>query len=216
MDEIEFVSNYTDRSTDNGFQFEFHCNRCRNGYRSAFQPWAAGVAGSALDAASSLLGGFFNQASDAASRVRSATWQQARDNAFKKATIEIKPQFMQCPRCNGWVCQKRCWNAARSLCKNCAPDLATEISAQQSAKAMEKIMTDVTADAEDAKVISSVGTNKVKATAACSKCGAALAPGAKFCPECGEKVSAQKHCTECGAALPPNAKFCGECGAKAQ
>ena len=212
MDEIEFVSNYTDRSTDNGFQFEFHCNRCRNGYRSAFQPWAAGVDGSALDAASSLLGGIFSQASNAASHVRSATWQQARDNAFKKATIEIKPQFIQCPRCSSWVCRKRCWNEARGLCKNCAPDLATEISAQQSAKAMEKISSDVTADADDVETIGSVGTTKMKA--ACPKCGAPLAPGAKFCPECGEKLSTQRHCTECGAALPANAKFCGECGAK--
>jgi membrane protease subunit (stomatin/prohibitin family) len=214
MDEIEFVSNYVDKSTDNGFQYEFHCNRCNNGYRTSFQPWAAGAVSNALDAANSLFGGVFNQASNAASRVRSATWQQAHDNAFKKAVEEIRPQFAQCPRCSGWVCRKRCWNEQRGLCKNCAPDLATEISAQQSAKAIEKIMTDVGADAEDSKVIGGVGTAKVKA--ACPKCGTPLLPNAKFCPECGEKLNLKKHCTECGAELPPNAKFCGECGAKTQ
>ena len=30
--EIEFTTNYSDLSTDNGFQFEFRCNRCGNGY----------------------------------------------------------------------------------------------------------------------------------------------------------------------------------------
>ena len=49
----------------------------------------------------------------------------------------------------------------------------------------------------------------------CTKCGAALASGAKFCGECGTPVpvaAAPAFCTKCGAALAPGAKFCGECG----
>lgn len=76
---------------------------------------------------------------------------------------------------------------------------------------------------------------------ACSKCGAALPVGAKFCLECGEKVAVSvdsmvcpscgknvqrgKFCPECGykfvivcpkcgATLIPGAKFCPECGEK--
>lgn len=33
---IQFVANYDDLSTDKGFQFKFHCDRCRNGYLSRF------------------------------------------------------------------------------------------------------------------------------------------------------------------------------------
>jgi len=54
------------------------------------------------------------------------------------------------------------------------------------------------------------------AAAQCAKCSAALAAGAKFCAECGQKVEAptQRHCTECGAVVAAAAKFCAECGAK--
>ena len=76
----------------------------------------------------------------------------------------------------------------------------------------------------------------------CAKCGASVAPNAKFCPECGEKIvnlaeneiicpacgektQKGKFCQECGAPLirkcpkcgveiPNGAKFCLECGEK--
>ncbi len=47
----------------------------------------------------------------------------------------------------------------------------------------------------------------------CIRCGAAIAPNAKFCPECGASQAAPK-CVSCGAMLPPGTKFCPECGAK--
>ncbi len=211
MDTIEFTRNYNDHSTDRGFQFEFHCDRCGNGYKTQFQPWAMGSVSGALDAASSLFGGFFNDAANLGERVRSSQWQQARDKAMVEAIQQIKPNFLQCPRCSSWVCKKNCWNQQRGLCKNCAPDLAVEISAQQSAKAMEKIHSDIVADADDSKVIGSVGTTKVQAS--CPNCHAPLASNAKFCAECGYKIAeASKFCTNCGGKLAPGAKFCAECG----
>ena len=54
---IQFITNYDDLSTDKGFQFDFHCDQCRNGYMSHFQPNAVGIAGRLLQAASSLFGG---------------------------------------------------------------------------------------------------------------------------------------------------------------
>lgn len=213
MEHIEFTRNYSDHSTERGFQFEFHCDRCGNGYRTPFQAWTLGTAAGALNAASSLFGGIFNQAADVTERVRSAQWQQAKDKAFAEAVEQIRPNFLQCPRCSSWVCKKACWNQARGLCKNCAPDLAVEISAQQSAKAVEKIYSDVSADAEDSKVIGGVGDKKVAAS--CPNCHAPLAGNAKFCPECGYKLAdAKKFCAECGAQLTPGAKFCPECGTK--
>lgn len=74
-------------------------------------------------------------------------------------------------------------------------------------------------------------------TVACGKCGAAMNPKAKFCPECGAASGVKcpkcnavvKECTKfcpecgssmnavcpkCGAAVKPGAKFCPECGDK--
>ena len=43
---IEFTSNYSDLSTNQGFQFEFNCDRCGGGYRSNFKPSATGTVSS--------------------------------------------------------------------------------------------------------------------------------------------------------------------------
>ena len=53
-------------------------------------------------------------------------------------------------------------------------------------------------------------------TVKCAKCGAAMAAGAKFCPECGTPsappAAAGPKCAKCGAQLTAGAKFCPECG----
>jgi len=49
--------------------------------------------------------------------------------------------------------------------------------------------------------------------AACIKCGAAIAAGSKFCPECGAGQAAPQ-CAKCGAQLAAGTKFCPECGAQ--
>ena len=53
----------------------------------------------------------------------------------------------------------------------------------------------------------------------CSRCGAELKPGAKFCTKCGQPVGAPQMksesvatCSKCGAVLKPGAKFCTKCG----
>lgn len=52
------------------------------------------------------------------------------------------------------------------------------------------------------------------AGAVCSACGAKIAAGAKFCPECGAKQATETFCTSCGKPIPAGTKFCPECGAK--
>jgi hypothetical protein len=209
---IEFVSNYSDRSTDQGFQFEFSCNRCGAGYRTKFQSWATGTVANVLDGASSLFGGIFGQAANIGERVKSAGWQKARDDAFSAAIKEIRPSFVQCPKCQSWVCRAKCWNNKRGMCKGCAPDLAVEMSAAQSSKAVEEIWAGAQTADED-KVDPNAWKETVKAS--CPQCGVPLATNAKFCPECGAKLNTAQHCTECGAKMTPGAKFCPECGHKA-
>ena len=43
----------------------------------------------------------------------------------------------------------------------------------------------------------------------CTRCGAGLAGGARFCAACGAAVDG---CPACGAAVPPGARFCPSCG----
>ena len=213
MDAIEFTRNYSDLSTDRGFQFEFQCDRCGNGYKTTFQAWTMGTVSGALDAASSLFGGVFNQAANLSERARSAQWQQARDKALVEAIQEIKPNFVQCPRCSSWVCKKSCWNNARGLCKNCAPDLGVEMAAAQASRTTQEIWEHSQVAEEDRAMLKEESWRAgVRAT--CPKCNAPLAKDAKFCPECGAAIQADKHCTKCGAKLAVGAKFCAECGTK--
>lgn len=50
----------------------------------------------------------------------------------------------------------------------------------------------------------------------CVNCGAKIASGAKFCPDCGTPaIPVKRICTACGAELPADTKFCPDCGTKA-
>ena len=46
----------------------------------------------------------------------------------------------------------------------------------------------------------------------CASCGAELAAGARFCPNCGAPVTATT-CATCGADVAADARFCAACGA---
>jgi TM2 domain-containing membrane protein YozV len=54
----------------------------------------------------------------------------------------------------------------------------------------------------------------------CPSCGGDVAPGQKFCSQCGANVdsvpsaSSQNCCRQCGAKLQPNQTFCSSCGAR--
>ncbi len=213
-DKIAFTRNYTDHSTNQGFQFEFHCDRCGTGYRTRFQASTLGTISNALDAASSLFGGLLGRAADLGERARTATWQKAHDDAFVAAMEELKPDFAQCPRCSSWVCRKSCWNNGKGLCKGCAPDLGVEMAAAQASRTVEEVWAHSKVAQEDREMLKDESWRAgVRAT--CPSCSAPLAANAKFCPECGAKIHDNDHCPQCGAALAAGAKFCGDCGAKA-
>jgi hypothetical protein len=66
MGMLQFVSNYDDLSTDKGYQFKFHCDKCGNGYMSRYQPSLTGTGGSLLRAAGDLFGGGLSSAGNSA------------------------------------------------------------------------------------------------------------------------------------------------------
>ena len=210
---IQFVANYDDLSTDKGFQFKFHCDRCRNGYMSRFQPNALGIAGSLLNAASNFFGGLGGVES-AAYQIQQAVGGTAHDKALETAVNEGKQNFKQCTRCGHWVCPEVCWNGSAGLCEDCAPDEHEELRAQQSQAAREQIRTKTRAQ-DNTK---DLGFFSRETLVQCPNCHTKLAAGQKFCPSCGTPNPAaqpqEKHCASCGATLKPEQKFCAECGAK--
>src|SRR5689334_13579040 len=176
---IEFVQNYDDLSTDQGYQFRFHCNRCGNGYMSSFIPNKFGMAGGLLRAAGGLFGGVLGNAGNSAFDIQRAVGGQAHDSAIQQAVQEIKPLFLQCRRCGTWVCEKICWNGAKGLCKQCAPILEEELASAQAMAATEQVNV-------KAREFDQTGGIDVAANmnVTCPQCGAP-ATGSKFCSECG-------------------------------
>src|SRR4051794_34142427 len=194
-----FTKNYQDHSNDTGYQFEFNCDKCGNGYRSSFQASALGVGSKIAKGLGSIFGGSkLWGAGVAADYMKDGLRGSGWDDAFKKAIDEIKPKFHQCTRCGNWVCPEVCWNEARNLCEGCAPDLAEEAAHHQA-----HIMSNQVAD--KMRNMDLVGDIDVSAPmmSSCPHCQSRLAPGAKFCPSCGKGVAqgagqAKKFCAGCG------------------
>jgi hypothetical protein len=206
MAAIEFVRNYDDLSTDKGFQFRFHCDKCGNGFMSEYQTSVMGVAGSLLNAAGNIFGGVLRQAGSSAFEIQRAVGGKAHDDALRTAITEMKPKFRHCSRCGHWVCPDACWNEDRQLCEACAPDLREEAASIQAQVAKEQLWTKARAADQTS------GTDMSQhAGALCPKCSAHVGT-AKFCPQCGTPLSAKTHCAKCNAEMEATAKFCPECG----
>lgn len=205
---IQFTKNHTDHSTDRGFQFEFFCDRCRNGFMSEFKASASGLAVTALRTAGNLFGGVLRQATSSSYEIQRTIQGPLHDKAFQGAIDQAMPNFRKCPKCTHWVCVTSCWNTQRSLCKDCAPDFATELASAQAQTTVNQMRR---------KLQQQEMTNGLdlttEAVALCSACGAQT-HGAKFCPECGKSMHPANECGKCHAKFDDGTKFCPECGSK--
>lgn len=240
---IEFVRDYSDHSTDRGYQFEFRCDHCYSGFMSSYSPSMIGSAGSLLEAAGSVFGGIFGSVGNSAYDIQRAVGGPAHDRALQQAVTEVKEKFRRCQRCGKWVCKDVCWNDRASQCTGCNPKLEQEalsIRTQEQVSATAQQLRDKAADIDYTSGIDMhVGTQQqvnaggyspqasaqnaaYGATAAaasasrnCTSCGAALT-GSKFCPECGASARPPepKACGACGHTSSPTARFCEECGGK--
>jgi membrane protease subunit (stomatin/prohibitin family) len=208
MAAIQFTRNHTDHSTDKGFQFEFFCDRCGNGFMSEFRTNATGIAVGALKAAGDIFGGLFSQASRGSYEIQRAILGPQHDKAFREAIDEIKVNFRKCPKCSSWACTSTCWNEKRGLCYDCAPNVETELAAAQAQATVEQVREKVQKIdlTKDLDIIS-------EAAALCPSCGART-QGAKFCPECGKPLRPKNECPHCGTKTEAGTKFCPECGNK--
>ena len=222
MSLIQFVQNYEDLSTDKGYQFKFHCDKCHNGFMTRFQPSTFGMAESALRVAGSLFGGVFNTVGNSAFEIQRAIGGPAHDAALQAAVAEGKEYFQQCKRCGLWVCPEVCWNPDAALCQGCAPKYKEELAsayAQEKTRALRQELfekarnTDLVKDVDMSvgAVVSAAGP-KAGAADRCTSCGGPAGSG-RFCPQCGAPRAAAG-CPECGAPVQPNAQFCAGCGHK--
>lgn len=208
-DAVPFTDNVFDLSNHNGYQFEFRCERCGNGYRSGFERDKVSTGRTVLRAISSFGGGgVADRLSYAGDMLDRATGSSAKDKALARAVETVRPRFIQCHGCGNWVCHEVCWNAAVGQCAVCSPLAAQELSRAQAA-AQSQQFREKAAEVDWTKGVA-VGT---RAVVQCPSCGAA-ASGGKFCGECGHALASSQHCTGCGTALE-GAKFCPECGQKA-
>ena len=216
MSSQPFTRNYSDHSNDTGFQFEFFCDKCGSGHRSAFQTNSLGFAAQMVKAAGSLFGGSMARAGWGADQLKDAFRGPAWDAAFQRAIEECRPKLKQCTKCGKWVCPEVCWNHERGLCEDCAPDLREHAVAEQAQVAVAQAQAKV----READQLRGFDPNaaKLSAPATCPKCQAALAENARFCAGCGTPVAATsgpKFCSGCGTQLQPGARFCQECGTPA-
>lgn len=216
MDPTQYSRNTSDVSrgahdVDAGFQFEFHCERCRDTWRSPFQPYRRGQVAGWLSRAASVFSGVAYNAGRAAAGYADAGWGEARDEAFRDAITQSEQHFHRCAKCNNQSCQK-CWNVPKGLCLGCAPDMQAEVEQARSAAEVREART----RAEEVGKSRAADVDVARAsTNACPRCKAPTL-GSKFCPDCGcDLATATIHCGKCSAQLPANVKFCTECGTKA-
>jgi len=215
MSLIKFTRNHQDHSNDTGYQFEFFCDNCGNGYRTSFQASKLGVASGLLRAAGSIFGGNLWSAGQASDYVKDSLRGPAHDKAFEAAVQEATPHFKQCTRCGKWVCPENCWNNKRNMCQECAPDLSKEAATIQTQVAVEQMWGKARA-ADQIRGEVDVAHEAAAAPAACTcpHCGSDTQGAKKFCPECGKQLQTKRECPKCHATVEGNSKFCGECGTK--
>lgn len=206
---IPFTDNYSDHSTEAGYQFEFFCERCGNGYKSGFQASALGIGTKVLRGLGGMLGGRLGNAGYAGQELKDLTESQAKDKALREAVEKVSPLFNQCHKCGNWVCKEICWNEEFNLCVGCAPKLEQELAGMQSEARLSQVREKVTQVDWTADV-----NVERKQVALCPHCGAEAPTSGKFCGECGKPLSMPVACAKCGTENEPGTKFCGECGTK--
>ncbi|MCL2757478.1 MAG: zinc ribbon domain-containing protein, partial [Coriobacteriia bacterium] len=214
-----FTRNFSDESSEAGFQFTFFCDICNDGYKSSFVQsdsykkggllrgvgQGVGLVGGLIGGRTSTLGYGAERGADLLSNRyenRSPAWLKEHEAAFERAQNEARQHFHRCPQCNAHVCDQ-CWNEDEGLCTQCAPRQQVYV-ARMRAEAMKR---NIDQAAENATVWK--GTIESKTTI-CPACGKPAGTG-NFCNNCGASMALQT-CSRCGAQNALAVRFCNNCG----
>src|SRR2546421_9890238 len=126
---VPFTGNVLDLCNENGFQWEFTCDRCRNGFRSPFAQNVASRGRGVLRMAGEWFGGkleTFSQGVEDFNQYGYIGEESAtKDQFFAKAVENVRPNFRQCRGCGGWACAQLCSANHVGQCMAGSP-LATE------------------------------------------------------------------------------------------
>ena len=237
---IEFVRNYSDHSTDRGYQFEFRCDHCGNGYMSSYEASLIGTAGGLLQAAGSIFGGLLGSAGNSTYEIQRAIGGPAHDRALQTAVAEVKEKFRRCQLCGKWVCLEICWNESAAQCTGCTPKYEQEVISMRTQAQISATQQQLQEKAAGTDYVSGIDMNPdvrvrlnpgaasqtlppppqaVSSTPSAggwTKVPDAVVAGAAattaHCTACGGALTGGRFCPECGAAVAPVAKTCAGCG----
>jgi hypothetical protein len=205
---VPFTDNIRDLSNETGYQFEFVCERCGNGYRAPFVPDKVAKGRNILRAVGSITGGRLADLGYASQMLDRSTNSPAKDRALQQSVESVIGEFRQCRGCGNWVCRDVCWNDEVGQCLNCSPSVADELSRAQAAAQVEQMH----AKTREIDWTSDVDL-QTRVKLQCPSCQASIT-GGKFCPECGSQIKPAGECANCGTEVKPGTKFCPECGQK--
>jgi hypothetical protein len=208
----------------------FTCESCGRDYRA--QPVLVQEVKEQIT--KSAFGGFLRNipvvGNAAANQVENDRYRNTLTNdELEKAWTEVKVNFAECQSCRRIVCIPD-FDVASGFCKEDSPrsEELQQRDAQQAGAAAASFFGGIAnafgiPDAmkaaaaqqqaqQAAGVVPGAATVPAASGGACSSCGGALAPGAKFCANCGTPVPQKAFCTGCGKELAAGAKFCANCG----
>ncbi|MFE3953807.1 zinc ribbon domain-containing protein [Nocardia sp. NPDC059091] len=209
---VVFTSYYHDESNDDGFQWEFRCDRCSTAYKSPFEQNYFSRGRGALRVLRDLFGDQvraidkISNAAESYSNHWGGSSSSTKDKAFARAVEQVRSDFRLCGGCGRWVCHRVCWNEQVGQCTNCSPQVAHQI-AQAQAEARGSQIREA-AYQQDWASQHDVAT---PARVSCPTCGAHTT-GGKFCSTCGSALSLQSNCRGCGHQVQVGAAFCANCG----
>lgn len=208
---VPFTDNVTDLSNQDGYQFEFRCERCGNGFRSAFRRDPRSTGQKLARGLGGFLGGSLAEVGYMADRLLDrGTNSPAKDDALRAATEEIAPRFHQCRGCGDWVCGDGCWNVDVGQCARCSPVLVEELARLQAEARRNQMQQRL----ETVDLVGDIALAQ-QAQPTCPSCGAQTR-GGKFCSECGSSLARTRACAGCGSDVASGARFCTECGRAVQ
>lgn len=237
------IENYDDQCNEMGFQFEFHCDICGNSFQSEFVNSSSyghrkrtEVLGNAASFVGNILGGKLGSIGDMIDHGTDVinenkddeAYLREKEEAFLEAEEEAKKHLHRCKKCNRWVCDE-CYNAKTGLCRDCYEEKMNEEmykaqereerrkEKEEEQKEKEREQRERQKEREREQREKEKEREKAEKKAkkvVCSKCGAEIPEGMKFCGQCGAPVIREKICPNCGTKNDPKMNFCGQCGTK--
>jgi hypothetical protein len=211
----DFVRNFDDMSTSDGYQFKFRCDICGDGYVTKWRdaPFAkakrllgaAQGVGSALSRFGGSLGGV-SGAQSAAGYMQDSKYREGYERAFDEAVAEARGHFTKCPACAKYV-DATCWNEQTLMCVQDSPRETVVVQKARAGAFGQKAQEAVAAEDFSAEI-----KGAEEARILCPSCGKPTSSG-KFCEACGAPLT-KPECPKCGAKLSAGARFCNNCGTK--